>query len=168
MEYIIDKDMNIKRVRLPWKLLLILLVLLGYSIYITREYLTQEPLIEYIHEEEEVVEEPLKNETVIMNDSVLLALLHKNGCVLENVAVAQARLESNIGKSNVGRNAKNMFGIVYHKCKHVAGKYGVYAKYKTYEDNIRCYIHIQDHYLRNIDGHYAEDKTYINKLRKLK
>lgn len=105
---------------------------------------------------------------VELSEEAIVKCLHENGCVLPNVAVAQARLESNLGNSNVGKKAKNMFGIVHHKCQYVAGKYGVYAKYKTYEDNIRCYIHIQDHYLKNIDGIYAEDKTYIKKLKSLK
>jgi len=163
MKYIIDKDMNIKKVIIPWKTVLLVCGLLCYGGYITEKYINQEPIIEYVYKDH-----PLPNETVVMNDSVLLHLLHKYGCVLENVAVAQARLESNIGKSNVGVNAKNMFGITHHKCKYVSGKYGVYAKYKTYEDNIKCYIHIQDHYLRNIDGHYAEATDYIENLKKLK
>jgi flagellum-specific peptidoglycan hydrolase FlgJ len=84
------------------------------------------------------------------------------------VAVAQAKLESNLGKSNVGKEAKNMFGITYHKCQYVAGKHGVYAKYETYENNIKCYIHIQDRYLQNINGVYATDPTYITKLKEQK
>ncbi len=107
-----------------------------------------------------------------MSDQVpeqsIVKCLHENGCVLPTVAVAQARLESNLGKSNVGINAKNMFGIVYHKCRYVIGKHGVYAKYDKYEDNIKCYIHIQDHYLANIDGRYAEDRNYITKIKTLK
>jgi uncharacterized FlgJ-related protein len=100
-------------------------------------------------------------------DSITIAL-RKHGCVLPNVAVAQAKLESNLGKSQVGKNAKNLFGITYHKCKYVTGKYGVYAKYDTYEDNIKCYIHIQDHYLTNIDGRYASDSEYTDKLKQIK
>lgn len=163
MKYIIDKDMNIKRLPIPWKWSLLVCALLIYGGVITQKYMNAEPVIEYVYKEE-----PLVNEPKVMNDTVLLEKLHEYGCVLENVAVAQARLESNIGQSNVGRNAKNMFGITYHKCKYVSGKYGVYAKYRTYDDNIKCYIHIQDHYLKKIDGHYAEAKDYIKTLRKLK
>lgn len=103
-----------------------------------------------------------------LSEEGIVKCLHENGCVLPNVAVAQAKLESNLGKSNVGKNAKNMFGIVYHKCKYVAGKHGVYAKYDKYEDNIKCYIHIQDHYLTRINGVYASDSDYINKIKTLK
>ena len=107
-------------------------------------------------------------EDMKLTDSGLTAELVKHGCVLPAVAVAQAKIESNIGKSNVGVQAKNMFGLTYHKCKYVDGKHGVYAKYKTYRDNVRCYIDIQNKYLRKIDGVYAEDPNYLSALRAAK
>jgi len=107
-------------------------------------------------------------EDMKLTDSGLTAELVKHGCVLPAVAVAQAKIESNIGKSNVGVKAKNMFGLTYHKCKYVDGKHGVYAKYKSYRDNVRCYIDIQNKYLRKIDGVYAEDPNYLRALRAAK
>ena len=107
-------------------------------------------------------------EDMKLTDSGLTAELVKHGCVLPAVAVAQAKIESNIGKSNVGVQAKNMFGLTYHKCKYVDGKHGVYAKYKSYRDNVRCYIDIQNKYLRKIDGVYAEDPNYLRALRAAK
>jgi hypothetical protein len=107
-------------------------------------------------------------EDMKLTDSGLTAELVKHGCVLPAVAVAQAKIESNIGKSNVGVQAKNMFGLTYHKCKYVDGKHGVYSKYKTYRDNVRCYIDIQDRYLRKIDGKYASDPSYLSALRAAK
>lgn len=109
-----------------------------------------------------------QNKDVELSEGAIVKCLHENGCVLPNVAVAQARLESNLGQSKVGKNAKNMFGIVHHKCKYVTGKHGVYAKYESYEDNIKCYIHIQDHYLKRIDGVYASDPAYISKIESMK
>lgn len=107
-------------------------------------------------------------EDMKLTDSGLTAELIKHGCVLPAVAVAQAKIESNIGKSNVGIHAKNMFGLTYHKCKYVDGKHGVYAKYKSYRDNVRCYVDIQNKYLRKIDGVYAEDPNYLSALRAAK
>ena len=78
-----------------------------------------------------------QSQDVELSEEGIVKCLHEHGCVLPNVAVAQARLESNLGKSNVGKNAKNMFGIVHHKCQYVSGKYGAYAKYETYEDKIK-------------------------------
>lgn len=107
-------------------------------------------------------------EDMKLTDSGLTAELVKHGCVLPAVAVAQAKIESNIGKSNVGIKAKNMFGLTYHKCKYVDGKHGVYAKYKSYRDNVRCYIDIQNKYLRKIDGVYASSPSYIKDLKSVK
>jgi hypothetical protein len=109
-----------------------------------------------------------QNKDVELSEQAIVKCLHEHGCVLPNVALAQAKLESNLGKSNVGKNAKNMFGITHHKCQYVSGKYGVYAQYETYEDNIKCYIHIQDHYLQSINGKYASDPNYIAKIKTLK
>lgn len=113
-----------------------------------------------------IVEEESKD--MALTDSGLTAELIANGVVLPNVAVAQATIESGMGKSKVGREAKNLFGITYHQCKNVAGHYGVYAKYSTYRDNVKCYAHIQKKFLGSIDGKYAEDPSYIEKLKSMK
>lgn len=105
---------------------------------------------------------------MMLTDSGLTAELVASGVVLPNVAVAQATIESGLGKSKVGREAKNLFGITYHNCKHVAGKYGVYAKYNSYRDNVKCYAHIQGKYLGNINGRYASDPGYVQKLKSMK
>ena len=105
---------------------------------------------------------------MMLTDSGLTAELVASGVVLPNVAVAQATIESGLGKSKVGREAKNLFGITYHNCKHVAGKYGVYAKYNSYKDNVKCYAHIQGRYLGNINGRYATDPGYVEKLKTMK
>ena len=80
----------------------------------------------------------------------------------------RATIESGLGKSKVGREAKNLFGITYHNCKHVAGRYGAYAKYASYRDNVKCYAHIQGRYLGNINGRYAADPGYVDKLKTMK
>lgn len=115
-----------------------------------------------------VVKEYITEKDVILNDSGITAELTKQGVILAAVACLQSKIESNHGKSNVGIQAKNLFGITFHKCKHVSGRHGVYAKYDTYRDNIKCYAHIQKRYLKNIDGVYAEDPTYVSKLKSFK
>ena len=115
-----------------------------------------------------IVKEIVTEKDVILNDSGITAELTNQGVILAAVACLQSRIESNHGKSNVGIQAKNLFGITYHRCKHVAGKHGVYAKYDSYRDNIKCYAHIQKRYLKNIDGVYAEDPTYVSKLKSFK
>ena len=115
-----------------------------------------------------VVKEIITEKDVVLNDSGITAELTNQGVILAAVACLQSKIESNHGKSNVGIQAKNLFGITYHRCKHVAGKHGVYAKYDSYRDNIKCYAHIQKRYLKNIDGVYAEDPTYVSKLKSYK
>lgn len=115
-----------------------------------------------------VVKQVVTEKDVVLNDSGITAELTKQGVILAAVACLQSKIESNHGKSNVGIQAKNLFGITFHKCKHVSGRHGVYAKYDTYRDNIKCYAHIQKRYLKNIDGVYAEDPTYVSKLKSYK
>lgn len=163
MNYRITKNLELVPIRNNYKwiaYLSISLLSVGSLLYALREESVQ---IIY-----KVVHPKITNQDIELSEDAIVKCLHENGCVLPNVAVAQARLESNLGKSNVGKNAKNMFGIVHHKCKYVAGKHGVYAKYDKYEDNIKCYIHIQDHYLKNINGVYASDSDYISKIKTLK
>jgi hypothetical protein len=94
--------------------------------------------------------------------------LVEQGCVLPNICIAQAKVESGFCKSNVAKKAHNPFGITYHKCNYVDGKHGVYANYKTWKDAIRCYIHIQDNYLKNINGKYATDPNYVQAIKNVK
>ena len=115
-----------------------------------------------------IVKEIVTEKDVVLNDSGITAELTNQGVILAAVACLQSKIESNHGKSNVGIQAKNLFGITFHRCKHVAGKHGVYAKYDSYRDNIKCYAHIQKRYLKNIDGVYAEDPTYVTKLNSFK
>jgi hypothetical protein len=115
-----------------------------------------------------IIKEVVTEKDVVLNDSGITAELTKQGVILAAVACLQSRIESNHGKSNVGIQAKNLFGITFHKCKHVAGRHGVYAKYDSYRDNIKCYAHIQKRYLKNIDGVYAESPLYVEKLKSFK
>jgi uncharacterized FlgJ-related protein len=102
---------------------------------------------------------------VSMTDSSILKELVKHKCVLPSIAIAQARIESGNYKSQVCKQNKNLFGIKWHKCEFVAGEHLNHASYKSYKDNIRCYIHIQNRYLRNIDGRYAAAGGYVTILK---
>ena len=115
-----------------------------------------------------IIKEVVTEKDVVLNDSGITAELTKQGVILAAVACLQSRIESNHGKSNVGIQAKNLFGITFHKCKHVAGKHGVYSKYDSYRDCIKCYAHIQERYLKNIHLKYASDPSYVSKLKSYK
>ena len=115
-----------------------------------------------------IVKEIVTEKDIVLNDSGITAELTNQGVILAAVACLQSKIESNHGKSNVGIQAKNLFGITFHRCKHVAGKFGVYARYDSYRDNIKCYAHVQARYLKNIDHVYAEDPSYVSKLKSFK
>lgn len=164
MNYKITENLELVPIKNRYKPIsvgLLIILIVSSTIYIFREE-SIKIVYKVVHPTTEKISD------VELSEDALVKCLHQNGCVLPNVALAQARLESNLGKSNVGKQAKNMFGIVHHKCKYVSGKFGVYAKYNTYEDNIKCYIHIQDHYLKTICGVYAEDSDYIAKIKSIK
>jgi uncharacterized FlgJ-related protein len=115
-----------------------------------------------------IIKEVVTEKDVVLTDSGITAELTKQGVILAAVACLQSRIESNHGKSNVGIQAKNLFGITFHRCKHVAGKHGVYSKYDSYRDCIKCYAHIQERYLKNIHLKYASDPSYVSKLKSYK
>ena len=103
-----------------------------------------------------------------LSDSSLTDALHAYGCVLPAVAVAQAKLESANYSSAVAVENKNLFGIKFHRCEHVKGENRGFASYESYRDNILCYIHVQNSYLKNIDGVYAEPgySDFIKSIKK--
>ena len=107
-------------------------------------------------------------EDIKLSDSSLTKELIKSGCILPSIAVAQAKVETGHFKSQVCVENKNLFGIKYHKCKYVTGTKNNHASYNTYRDNIKCYVHVQNRYLRNIDGVYAESPLYLSKLKTVK
>lgn len=142
-------------------------VLINFLLGAALIYYTQLPeKILYITKTKVVTE--VSEQDVKLTDSGITAELTNSGAVLAAMACAQSKIESNHGKSNVGQQAKNLFGITYHNCKFVAGKHGVYAKYNSYRDCIKCYIHIQNRYLGNIHLKYASDPTYVEKLKSIK
>ena len=105
---------------------------------------------------------------VNLSDTGIARELVKYECVLPAVAIAQARIETGNYTSKVCLANKNLFGIKFHKCEYVLGTNLNHASYKSYRDNIKCYIHIQNRYLRNIDGKYAEAKNYISVIKSVK
>jgi len=163
MKIKIDKDLNIKQVSDKNKYITIIILfslLISTIIY----FITQKEEIRVIYKQ--WVSEP-ENDLPI-NEEAWVNYLVEQGCVLPNICIAQAKVESGFCKSNVARKAHNPFGITYHKCKYVDSKYGVYAKYKTWKDAINCYIHIQDNYLKNINGKYATDPNYVQAIKNTK
>lgn len=160
--YKIDSELNLKsisNVEFKLKFLVALNVILAL---ITVFLLVKEPVIKRIHH--------YKTDTITvgdvsLSDTGILRELVANKCILPSIAVAQAKIESGNYKSQVCTANKNLFGIKWHKCNYVLGENLNHASYKSFKDNIKCYIHIQNRYLRNIDGRYAEAGNYVNVLK---
>jgi hypothetical protein len=149
-----------------WKRVMLASVLLNLGMGLGFVYMANLPeKIRHVYHSVIVNEQ---SNDMALTDSGLTAELVASGVLLPNVAVAQATIESGLGKSKVGREAKNLFGIVFHRCQHVAGQYGVYAKYNSYKDNVKCYAHIQQRFLKNIDGKYAESPLYVESIKSFK
>jgi hypothetical protein len=117
------------------------------------------------------------HDTVLVADSVLdikltekeiLKELIKQGCVLPNVAFAQMKIETGNFKSAICKENRNIAGIKTSKSKYVAGMNRGHCSYKTYKDCIKDYVRIQNRYLKNIDGRYAENPLYVQKLKSMK
>lgn len=115
-----------------------------------------------------VIKDTVKIGDITPTDSSITSELVKNGCVLANVAIAQARIETGNYTSTICIDNKNLFGITYHQCKYVAGKKHNHASYNSYKDNIKCYIHVQNAYLRNINGVYATAEGYVDMIKSMK
>ena len=91
-----------------------------------------------------------------------------NGGVLFNIAYAQCKIESSNFTSCIYKENKNLFGIRTSTSKLVQGKNRGHCTYNSYKDCILDYIRIQNKYLKNIDGKYAESPEYIKSLKNVK
>jgi len=166
MTYTITKDLCLiktKNYKTLFHIVLTLnIILVGYVVYLSNlEPVTRivETLVPYTE---------INESDIVLTDSAILEELVKEGSVIPSVALAQAKIESSHYTSTVCKENHNLFGIKYHKCPFVKGQNLNHATYETYRDNIKCYVHIQKHYLGKIDGHYAEARGYVELIKKFK
>ena len=110
--------------------------------------------------------EPVKD--IELTEEEVLKELIKQGCVLPNVGLAQSKIESTHFKSAIAKENKNIFGIKTSKSEYVIGVNRGHCVYKTYKDCIKDYIRVQNRYLKNINGKYAMDSSYVQKIKKVK
>jgi uncharacterized FlgJ-related protein len=158
----LTEDLTLKKVKDFKKVAKCSVLLNAVFVIIICLLIAKEPIIRRIHTHSR---DTITIGDVRLTDSSILNELVKHKCVLPSIAVAQARIESANYKSDVCKHNKNLFGIKYHKCEFVLGENLNHASYKSYKDNIRCYIHIQNRYLRNINGRYAAAGDYVNILK---
>lgn len=102
-----------------------------------------------------------------LSDTAIIKELVRLECVLPNVALAQFKVESGHFKSRIAIENKNIAGIKTSQSEYVKGKRHGHCVYASYRDCIRDYVRIQNRYLKNIDGRYAENGGYINLVKKV-
>jgi uncharacterized FlgJ-related protein len=162
--YKLTEDLKLKKIPNLGRITKYSLLLNAILILVVIILSLKEPIVRRIHIH---TKDTVTLGDVALNDSSILKELVNQECVLPPMAVAQARIETGNYVSKVCIKNKNLFGIKYHKCQYVLGENLNHASYKSYKDNIKCYIHIQNRYLRNIDGRYAEAGNYISVLKGL-
>jgi uncharacterized FlgJ-related protein len=110
----------------------------------------------------------LQEVDIPLTDSAITVELIRQDCILPNVALAQMKIETGNFKSAICKENKNIAGIRTSKSKYVAGMNRGHCSYKSYKDCIKDYVRVQNRYLKNIDGKYAEANGYIETLKKVK
>lgn len=155
MMYKVNDRLELVRVNII-KIKILLIVSLIANVSLGLMHLLHEERVLQVPHYIPVMQGKVVTEDVKLNDTSLFQELHHHGCVLPAIAVAQAKLESGNYTSQVAIENKNLFGIRYHRCNYVKGENRGFASYGSYRDNILCYIHVQNSYLKNIDGVYAE------------
>lgn len=111
---------------------------------------------------------PIDTCDIQLNDSCILKELNRIGCYFPEVAIRQIHQECGINiNSKIAKENKNIFGIKC-SCKYTHGVKNGHSNYKTYKDNIQCYVNFTNKYWKKYCKNYAEDELYLNKLTKMK
>ena len=142
-------------------------ILLNLILILGAFTITPKKIVEY----KTIVKERILSDDVNdieLTDEAILKELVEQGCVLPNIALAQFKIESQHFKSAICKENKNIAGIRTSQSQYVIGKNREHCVYKTYRDCIKDYIRIQERYLENIDGRYAEDGQYVSLVRKMR
>jgi uncharacterized FlgJ-related protein len=105
--------------------------------------------------------------------------LIKLGVAYPDVALAQAKIETGNFTSKIFRENNNMFGmkLPYRRATTAVGENRNHAKYTDWIQSIKDYKLWQDTmihraptksaYLAYLKRNYAQDKNYINKIKKI-
>jgi hypothetical protein len=162
--YVMGSDLKLRQTPNYRRMLLVCLVLLGASLT-AMVYMSNNVQVSTrkVHTTDTVY-----IEDVPLTDSAITKELTQLGCMLPNVALAQFKVETGHFKSDICRENKNVAGIRNSASKLSKGLSRGHNVYSTYRDCLRDYVRIQNKYLKNIDGRYAEAKDYTEQLSKVR
>jgi hypothetical protein len=162
--YVMGSDLKLRQTPNYRKMLLVCLVLLGASLT-AMVYMSNNVQVNTrkVHTTDTVY-----IEDVPLTDSAITKELTQLGCMLPNVALAQFKVETGHFRSAICRENKNIAGIRNSASKLSKGLNRGHNVYSTYRDCLRDYVRIQNKYLKNIEGRYAEAKDYTEQLSKVR
>jgi len=162
--YVMGSDLRLRQTINYRRLFLVFLVLFCASL-MAIAYMSNNVTINTlkIHTTDTVYIEDLP-----LTDSAITKELTQLGCMLPNVALAQFKIETGHFRSAICRENKNIAGIRNSASKLSKGLNRGHNVYSTYRDCLRDYVRIQNKYLKNIDGRYAEAKDYTEQLKKVR
>lgn len=101
---------------------------------------------------------------VRLNDAALMEYMNEIGILFPELVLQQIHWESAHFKSKICRENHNLLGIKYIKQKEATGENRGHAVFPTYKSCLRDYKRLQQYYIGNLVGKYAEDSTYGKKL----
>jgi hypothetical protein len=162
--YVMGSDLKLRQTPNYRRMLLVCLVLLGASLT-AMVYMSNNVQVNTrkVHTTDTVY-----IEDVPLTDSAITKELTQLGCMLPNVALAQFKVETGHFRSAICRENKNIAGIRNSASKLSKGLNRGHNVYSTYRDCLRDYVRIQNKYLKNIDGRYAEAEDYTEQLSKVR
>jgi hypothetical protein len=162
--YVMGSDLRLRQTPNYKRMFLVCLVLLGAS-FMAMVYMSNNVQVNThkIHTTDTVYIEDLP-----LTDSAITHELTRLGCMLPNVALAQFKVETGHFKSNICTENKNIAGIRNSASKLAKGISRGHNVYSTYRDCLRDYVRIQNKYLKNIDGKYAEASDYTDALKNVR
>jgi hypothetical protein len=162
--YVMGSDLKLRQIPNYRKMLLVCLVLLGASLT-AMVYMSNNVQVNTrkVHTTDTVY-----IEDVPLTDSAITKELTQLGCMLPNVALAQFKVETGHFRSAICRENKNIAGIRNSASKLSKGLNRGHNVYSTYRDCLRDYVRIQNKYLKNIEGKYAEAEDYTEQLTKVR
>ena len=157
-----------------WVLCLFVLTLIGFAIRADAPDAKKQHIWKYLIE-------IIRAQDVELNDTCILLELRNRGAILPVMGIAQAHIETTAPDTNglyapyqsrICLECHNIFGIRFRvknskSIGETKDKWH-YLIYNSYKDCISDYVAIQNKYLGNIDGHYAEDGKYVTTIKSMK
>ena len=117
--------------------------------------------------------------TKLFSEDALIELIENCNLKYPHIVLAQAKLESANFTSKIFRQNNNMFGMRKARTRITSaqGESNTYAYYRDwhdcvydyamYQSSVMCNVTNENEYFTRLGARYAEDTTYVFKLKKI-